>query len=226
MTQVDFNHARLLAEILRLQRWAGGDSVPAHRIYGLMHGFESTWEQEVASFGISKETQSMVEDVLDDIENNRQSEEGRAIKDRLRKDKIDESDAIKVCHLCRFESRFLNAVEKLEKVFSSLRRPRFPEQDWRGALHYMELVDCTENVHRKLHAVLAPSVPRIGETVTPQRGSAMRVVQVEHCVVTIGEEEGMTLPVLVPYIYLEIEDNDNDIISSPVSMPEHKDEPA
>jgi hypothetical protein len=41
---------RILAELLRLQPWAGGESVSAARIYGLMHGFESVIQDELGVF--------------------------------------------------------------------------------------------------------------------------------------------------------------------------------
>ncbi|QDU95178.1 hypothetical protein Pla8534_29900 [Lignipirellula cremea] len=89
--------------------------------------------------------------------------------------------------------------------FFELDLEKEPEQSWTGAIHYMELVDCTEGAHTKLHSVLAPVVPRIGEMVTPQKGSRMRVVDVEHVVVSQGGNYQM-----IPYVYLETEEADED----------------
>lgn len=104
---------RILAELLRLQRWAGGDAVTADRIFGLMHGFETVIAEEKESFGISRETQSKVEDMLEDVERGKQSTDGYDIKQRLLEDQIDESTAAKVLELCRLQSRFTEAYEKL-----------------------------------------------------------------------------------------------------------------
>lgn len=205
-TGSDFQYGQLLAEILRLQRWAGGDAVPADRIFGLMHGFETVLCQERAS-GISEETQGKVEDLLDDVEAGKQSVDGLSIKDRLRRDGVDETHAALVMQLCLLQSRFLDGIEKLVSgqgsVFAHLRGLRLPEMNWFGALHYMELVDCSEGVETKMHAVYAPCVPRIGEIVEPQRGSQMRVVDVRHVVVQQGQSEGVSQAMLVPHVLLE-----------------------
>lgn len=214
MNTADLYHTRILAEILRLQRWAGGESVSADRIFGLMHGFESIIREESEGFGITQETQEKVEDLLEDVEADKQSTDGSAIKDRLHRNDIDEIDAENVMLLCRLQSRFIEGIEKISQgrgcVFPRLYGPRLPEQDWFGALHYMELVDCTEGVHKKMHAVFAPAVPRVGEFVTPENGSQMRVVAIDHVVITQGESEGMSQPTLVPHILLETIDDDGD----------------
>jgi hypothetical protein len=205
--------AKLLAEVLRVQRWAGGDSVSAARIHGLMHGFESVLKQELESFGVSEDVQEKVEQILVDIESGQQATDGLAIKDRLRRDHINETDAIRVLELCRLQEHFPEEIDVLTKelgsAFPHIDRMRQPEQNWFGALHYMELVDCTEDVHKKLHAVFAASVPRIGETVTPENGTAMEVVGVEYMIISQGEREGVLQPILVPYVYLEAIDDEN-----------------
>ncbi len=212
MNTLDFHQARILAEVLRLQRWAGGESVSADRIFGLMHGFETVLRQESESFGVSEETQEKMEDLLEDVEAGKQSPDGPSIKDRLRRDGIDETDAGRVILLCRLQSRFTEGIEKIAQgqgcIFPSLRQHRLPEQDWFGALHYMELVDCTEGVHKKMHAVFAPAIPRVGEFVTPQNGSAMRVTGVDHVAITQGDSEGVSQNCLVPHILLEAIDDD------------------
>ena len=167
----DLHHAKLLAEILRIQRWAGGESVSADRIFGLMHGFETVLREEAEGFGISAETQEKVEDLLDDVEAGKQSTDGMSIKDRLHADGVNENDAAKVMTLYRLEDRFIDGIEKIAQgnVFPGLKRPKLPEQGWRGALHYMELVDCTEGAYTKLHAAFAPALPRRRDCNTTER---------------------------------------------------------
>src|SRR4030095_8211925 len=95
-----------------LQRWAGGDTVPAARIFGLMHGFESVLLEEKGNAGISQETQDKVEDLLADVYAGRQPVSSHAIKDRLRKTGVRESDARLVMHLCRLYNRFEEVVRQ------------------------------------------------------------------------------------------------------------------
>lgn len=198
----------LLAEVLRLQRWAGGDAVSADRIFGLLHGFESTLNQESESFGISRELQRRVEDIIDDVENDRQSADGFAIKQRLLSDDIDEIVAGHVIKLCILQGRFSEGTAKLTSAsshFHDLTACDAPELQWLGSLHYLELVDCTEESHKKLHSCFAPSIPGIGEVLTPENGSPMRVVDVEWVMASQGGDEGLRKNVLVPYVYLECE---------------------
>ncbi len=207
-------HPKMLAEILRLQRWAGGDSVSADRIFGLLHGFESTLEQESESDGISKSTQRKIEDLLEDVEHGKQSSDGMSIKDRLHRDGVDESDASRVMELCRLQSRFTEGIEQIVQsqgsVFRYLHDSRLPEHDWFGALHYMELVDVTHGGRNKMYAVFAPTVPRIGEVVTPQSGSRMKVVEVEHVVIAQGAQEGVLQHYLAPHVLLEAVEEQED----------------
>ena len=78
-----------------------------------MHGIESVIRQENESFGISEEkTYCKVEDLLENVDNDKQSTDGMAIKDRLRRDGVDETDAATIMELCRLESRFGPALEK------------------------------------------------------------------------------------------------------------------
>ena len=206
MDDANFAFARTLAEVLRIQRWAGGDWVPADRIFGLMHGFESVLRGERESFGITEQTQEKVEDLLEAIDRGELPADAMEIKARLRADGIDETDALRVMQLCHLQSRFTDTIGKIIEgeavLFATLRRPRLPEQDWSGAVHYMELVDSTGGVRKKMHAVFAPAVPRVGETVTPQAGSVMEVVGVDHVVMTRGDREGHGHPCLVPHIIL------------------------
>jgi hypothetical protein len=205
--ETDFAYSRLLAELLRLQRWTGGDAVSAERIFGLLHGFETTIRQENESFGISDELRNKMEDVLEDVEHGKQATDGPSIKDRLHSDGIDEMDAVTIMTFCRLGSRFTEGVDKiasgLGSVFPTANKPRFPERDWIGAPQYMELVDCTEGQRAKMHAVFATSLPREGELVTPQNGSTMIVVGVEHVVITQDDHEGMRHPRMIPHVLLE-----------------------
>jgi len=204
----------ILAELLRIQRWAGGDSVSADRILGLMHGIESVIRQENESFGISEETQRKIEDLLKDVDDGKQSTDGMAVKDRLRCDNIKETDAATIMKLCLLQGRFGSAIDKIVNgkgsTFSHLQLSRSPGQDWLGSLHYMELIDCTDGARNKMHAVYAPSVPRVGEIVSPQKGSTMRVVGVDHVVGDQGRQEGLSQHCLVPHVLLEaIDDEDS-----------------
>ena len=185
----------LLAELLRLERWEGGDSIEAARIFGLMHGVESVISQEVESFGISEETQSKVEDLLQKIENDETAFDAMSVKQRLLGDGVDVKDAGKIVELCRMQGRFPDAVDKLvtepESLFHHLKRTTPPEKNWFGATHFMELVDCTAGARNKLHGVFAPAVPRVGEIVVPEGGSKMIVIGVEHHMAPQGIEEGI-----------------------------------
>ncbi len=202
----------ILAELLRIQRWAGGEGVSAGRIFGLMHGIESVIRQENESFGIDEETQRKVENLLEDVDHDKQSSDGTAIKDRFQRDGVDEADAATIMELCRLQGRFGPAIDKIVKgkgsTFSRLDQLRSPEQDWFGSLHYMELIDCTEDVHKEMHAVYAPAVPRVGEIVTPQKGAPMRVIGVDHVVTDQGRQQGLSQQLLVPHVFLVENDAD------------------
>ncbi|MCA9252042.1 MAG: hypothetical protein KDA54_13005 [Phycisphaerales bacterium] len=202
----------ILAELLRIQRWAGGDGVSAGRILGLMHGFESVIRQENKSFGIAEETQRKVEDLLEDVDHDKQSSDGMAIKDRLLRDGVDETNAATIMELCRLQGRFGPAIDKVVhgkgSTFGHLRQSRSPEQDWFGSLHYMELFDCTEDARKKMYAVYAPTVPRVGEIVSPQSGSTMRVIGVDHVVIDQGQQQGLPQHYLVPHVLLGATDVD------------------
>lgn len=205
--------AKLLAEVLRLQRWAGGDSIPASRILGLLYGFETELRNECKSFGISEETQDKVEDLLEAVESGEQSPKSESIKSRLKAAQIKESDAVCVMELCWSQGRLTEGIEAIATAprsrFRKLAKPRHSEQNWFGALHYMELVDCSAGKRAKPYAVFAPSVPCIGEVVTPQLGTSMKVVGVEHVVISQGDQEGITQRYLVPHILLESIDEED-----------------
>jgi hypothetical protein len=197
---------RLLAEVLRLQRWAGGDSVSAARVFGLMHGFESALEEDQKS-GITRVTQDKVEDLLEDVDAGKQSVSSRAIKDRLRKAGVSESDAKLVMQLCRLQGRFADTVEKIAKESGSRFRPllrwKAEERDWHGALHYLELFDSTEGARKKLHAAFSPCIPRVGDIIKPERGSRMKVVAVEHVAISQTKKETGAVVLLIPYVMLK-----------------------
>ncbi len=194
--------SRVLAETLRLQRWAGGDSVDAARVFGLTHGVESVIRQERESPGISEETQEKVEDILEDIEAGQQSVVGRELKHRLLRDKLDEPTVATVVHLCQLQSRFLDAAKRLAErgshLFGVIGQQQLPEREWLGAQYYVELVDCSEGDETPMHAVMVPALPRVGERVVPQAGTVMEVVGVEH---RAASQEHLT-PRLVPHVLL------------------------
>jgi len=195
---------RILAQVLQLQRWAGGESIDAARVYGLLHGFESVIQEELEG-SISREVQDKVERMLDDIDRDKQSVDGLSIKDRLRSDNVDETEAWEVVQFVRLSGRFGPAISKLSdcSVFQSINMWRPPEADWFGALHYMEIVDCTEETHKPLHAVYSPSVPRVGEIIEPDKGSKMRVVKVSYVMSTQDPAFRPQSVILVPYVYVE-----------------------
>lgn len=201
---------RTLAEIIRLQRWAGGESVPADRLFGLLHGFESVVEAEAERCkGISKATQENVEDVLKDVEAGRQNSESLSIEARFHALRISETDAHSVMQLCLLQSRFTDGIRMIAEAhgsrFKTLRHSTFDsdERSWRGALHYLELYDTTDGVRKKLHTAYAAAVPRVGEMVTPEIGSSMRVVAVDHVVSKYDEHTAAPILVLTPYVILE-----------------------
>lgn len=154
-----------------------------------------------------------MEDILEDVESGKQSTDGIAVKHRLLMDGIDETIAGDVIRLCILQGRFQEATTKLTSSsshFSHLRILDAPEREWFGALHYVELVDCTEDAHKKSHACFVATVPRIGELVTPPNGSQMRVVDVEWLLVEQDDDSESAQNILVPHVYLECESDAND----------------
>jgi hypothetical protein len=213
MFESDFQYARLLAEILRLQRWAGGHAIPADKIFGLMHGFKSVLREETDGWGITADLQDKVEDMLEDVEDGTQSTDGLAIKDRLDRDGLDETKASLIMRLCLLQSRFVEGVKKVASgrgsVFAHILLQSPPASDWFGALHYMELVDSTEGVQKPMHAVFSASVPHVGEIVEPQRGQRMQVIEVVYVAAKLGESENVPQAILIPYVSLKpLEDPD------------------
>src|SRR5262249_9572319 len=104
--------ARIMAEVLRVQRWAGGDSVSAARVFGLQHGFETTVREESIP-AVSEMIQDKVEDLLADVQAGKQKTDGLSIKDRLLQDGVDEEAARLVMEQCRLESRFPDEVVRI-----------------------------------------------------------------------------------------------------------------
>jgi len=193
---------KLLAEVLLLQRLAAVDEVPASRVYGLMHGFESAIKAEVP-LPVTEDEQDKVEQMLEDIEYKKQKSDGLSLKDRMRDDDVDEGVAHRVMEHAAAAGRFVKEVKKA----LGHEPARSPERDWRGQMIYMELIDVSGETHKKLNAVWGPAIPRIGEFVTPMAGSRMRVVDVEHLIVMLSKSEGQPFPCLAPHIYLQpIED--------------------
>ncbi|MCA9200669.1 MAG: hypothetical protein KDA87_24180, partial [Planctomycetales bacterium] len=70
------------------------------------------------------------------------------------------------------------------------------------------LIDCTDDVNKKMHSILAPTVPRVGEFVTPQNGSRMVVIGVEYLVAQQGKGENVRDNFLIPHVMLEVADED------------------
>lgn len=187
----------LLAEVLRLQRWAGGESVSAARIFGLLNGFESVIDEETESFGVSRKTQSAAEDIMDELDSGKPVT-GMELKDRIRQAGIDETDFDRVVELCRLEERFPDALKALDDAgLCGAETP--PEQEWLGSLHYMEL-HLTSGGIGKQHSVFAATIPRVGEMVSAfdenDRSIELRVVEVTH--VLSDQPNGMQI--LIPHV--------------------------
>ena len=193
----------------------------------LMHGVESVISQEVESFGISEETQSKVEDLLQEIENDETAFDAMSVKQRLLGDGVDVSDAGKIVELCRMQGRFPDAVDKLvtepDTLFHHLKRTTPPEKNWFGATHFIELVDCTAGARNKLHGVFAPAVPRVGEIVVPEGGSKMIVIGVEHHMAPQGIEEGIPTHHLIPHVLLKAVDEVETAAEAEAELPFEKD---
>ena len=208
---MDINSGRTLAELLRIQRWAGGESISAATVFGLLRGFETVLATETPA-GVSETTQEAAEDVLVDVDHGRQSTDGPSLKSRLRNDNIDETTFGDVMRLCVLQSRFVDTVQKIVdgqgSVFRHVLPVKIPEHDWLGALHYMEIVDESNNT--KMHAAYTSCVPRIGEIIEPQRGSRMRVVDVAHLAVNQGEWGTAQPLVLVPHVHVQPVDDDSE----------------
>lgn len=217
----------ILAELLRLERWEGGDSVEAARIFGLLHGFETMISQEVESFGISAEAQAKVESLLQEVENDETPSDAMSVKQRLLGDGVDEADAAKIVELSRMQGLFPDAVDKLisepGSLFHHLKRTTPPEKNWFGATHFMELVDCTAGARNKLHGVFAPAVPRVGEIVVPEGGSKMVVIGVEHHMAPQGIQEGIPTHHLIPYVLLKAVDEVETAAEAEAELPFEKD---
>ena len=185
---MDANLAKVLGEVLLLHRWAGGESVPLARLYGLAHGVESVLRQEKAKT-ISEETQEKIEDILQEVERNQLSPDGMTIEDRLRQDEIDEIDAKIIMRLCVLQSRFGEGVEKIANsegsAFSNVLDDRSKTVDWYGALHLIELID--ESGNTKPLTVSTPFIPRIGEVVETHKGTPMIVTDVSYFVMPVKD---------------------------------------
>lgn len=211
MTKTERILAQILAEVVRLQRWAGGDAVSAARLFGLLHGFESVLDEERES-AIGRATQDKVERMLEDVEMGKQSPDNLAIKGRLHQTKVSESDAGRIMQLCLLQSRLIEGIRKIAEApgsrFTSLLRYFSEECEWRGALHYVELYDTTDGARRKLHGAFTAAIPREGEIVTPERGSPMRVVAVEYVVGKLDEKGESPYLLLMPHVILEAIDGE------------------
>lgn len=185
---MDPSLAKVLAEVLMLHRWAGEGPGSLARIYGLSHGVESVIEEEKQRC-ISEGTQDKIEDMLEDVEQGKQSANGTAIKDRLRREGIDERDARVIMRLCALQGRFGEGVEKIASgggsAFSSLLSDRSSCADWSGAIHQVELIDESENT--KSFVVSTPFIPRVGEVIETHKGSPMVVTDVSYFVLPVED---------------------------------------
>ena len=196
---------RLLGELLRLQKWAGGDAIRSDRLFGLLHGFESVLDEECHD-RISRETQEAVEDLLEAIDRGDISPEGLSLKSKLREIKVSDEDAQLVVHLCNLQGRHADSIKKITSAKGAFLRPygAYDEPSlWDAALHYMELVDSTTGARTKMHAVLGPCVPRVSEYIEPENGPLMKVIAVTHVVQRNKEIDGRQQPVLVPHLVLK-----------------------
>lgn len=207
---VDASLGKLLAEVMLLQRWAGGDPVSLAQMFGLANSVESVLEEAKPNV-ISRETQDKVEDILDDVRNGRQDPDGMALKERLHSDGISETDAQTIMRLCVLENRFGDAVKTIAEApgstFSTVLDSPSSNHQWYGALHYLELFD--ESQHTPMLSVFSPCVPRIGETIETLKGSPMRVVDVRYSAQPVPDPlGGHQQRVLVPTVHLEPIDND------------------
>lgn len=198
--------AMLLAEVLRIHHWAGGDQESLARAYGLANGFESVINEELESFGISEETQSKVEDILEEIDEDEGLAGGMSLKSRLREADVEEPDAGIVMRLCYLQGRHVDAIDKIatspDSIFPRVNQPELPELSWSGATVYMELIDCSGGAKNKMNAIFAPCVPRIGEAVTLEDGRTLRVVDVRYAMApreTLGHS-------LTPHVFLDDEE--------------------
>jgi len=202
--------ARLRGEILMLQRWAGGEAVPAVRLFGLLNGFETIIRAE-GIVGISKETQDRVEDLLEVVDRGEQPTDPVHVASRLGSVGVSSTDAATVMQLCRLQDRFLNAIDRIASApgskFSYLNSKIGAEAQWTGPLHYMEIVE--ESVAGKLVAVHAPSVPRPGEIIEQMSGPDMEVIAVSHLLVQQPDSAGKKRNVLVPHVIVkQLEDDE------------------
>lgn len=144
---MDASIGKLLAEIMRLQRFVGSDMVSAATIYGLENGFESILREvsgnedvddDGLDYPISRETQEKAEDILEAVDNDEQSPVWMHIKDELRSVGIDESDFLKVMDLCLLQSRWGDAIAKIKSP-PERASVDLPEVQWAGAMYYMEI---------------------------------------------------------------------------------------
>ena len=212
---------RILAEVLRLQRWAAGESIDAATIFGLEHGVESVIDRlfECRDW-LDRDTQERAEDIIEAVEAGSQSTDGMSIKNRLQTDQIDESDFSSVLKLLLLEGRFTDGVtaiiEGRGSVFAGIKQSRPSEQQWRGNLHYIELVDCSSGEKMKLHAVYASAVPCVGDTVTPEGGQQMRVIEVEHMIATVDHNIGFPQKIMTPHVYLVADDDGDEETTVPI----------
>jgi len=208
------HYARTLSDILHLHRWMGGDQIDLATIYGLANGVESVISENVPS-GISRKTQDKIEDVLEDVDDGKQSPESLAMKSRFHCEGISESDAKIVMRLCILQSRFTDAIKKIAEspgsVFCTVFGKKTTTSDWDGAKIYMELVVDLGKPKPEMLSVFAPCLPRVGESIDlsdifdKKAGSMyMEVVSIEYGAHRIDDPlDKNPMPKLIPYVILE-----------------------
>ena len=216
ISKEDLRYARTLSDILHLHRWAGGDQVDLATIFGLAHGIESVIRETLPDTrGISSETQSKIEDVLDDVDRGTQAIDAISLKNRFHRDGISEDDAINIMQLCLLQSRFTSAIKKISEgpggTFSTIFSEKTETSNWDGAKIYMELVLETDKGRLETIPTFAPCLPRVGETIDLSDLFDKKAGEMRMKVVGIGyDAHRMKDPLdqhpmaqLIPYVILE-----------------------
>lgn len=207
MKPSDLKSAALLAEVLRIHRWAGSNEATAAKVFGLLHGIETVINPDDAEpMGISRETQDKFDDILDEIESTSQPANGMSLKARLRSDGIDEVDAKTLLDYYRLSGKFAEAIDMIAQADGSIytsRTVNSDERNWRGGLNYFEICyDLPDGTHKTI-GVFSPTVPRIGETVNLRDQQAMRVVDVVYLLCDDDEPTNGSTQYLLAHVIVE-----------------------
>ena len=210
-------YAKTLSDILHLHRWMGDDQVDLATIYGLANGVESVVKESIPQC-ISRKTQDKIEDILQEVDEEKQSPEYLELKTRFHSDRISEDDARTIMRLCILQGRFTNVIKNIAESRGSLFRTVLGERtktsDWDGAKIYMELVVDLGKQKPEMIATFAPCIPRIGETIDlcdifeedkKEAGSMwMEVVGIEYGAHRLEDPlDNHPMAKLIPYIILK-----------------------